>query len=57
MTTIQESAPTRSRRWRPVRDDTSVRLALTQLAKEDPNQFIREQSSRVLRSRDGRGQG
>ncbi|MGC2208611.1 MAG: HEAT repeat domain-containing protein [Candidatus Korobacteraceae bacterium] len=32
----------------PVRDDTSVRLALTQLAKEDPNQFIREQSSRLL---------
>jgi len=31
-----------------VRDDTSVRLALTQLAKEDPNQFIREQSSRLL---------
>jgi HEAT repeat protein len=31
-----------------VRNDTSVRLALTQLAKEDPNQFIRQQSSRVL---------
>jgi anti-sigma factor RsiW len=31
-----------------VRDDTSVRLALAQLAKEDPNQFIREQSSRLL---------
>lgn len=31
-----------------VRDDTSVRQALTQLAKEDPNEFIREQSSRLL---------
>jgi hypothetical protein len=31
-----------------VRNDTSVRQALTQLAKEDPNQFIRQQSSRVL---------
>jgi Putative zinc-finger len=31
-----------------VRNDTSVRQALTQLAKEDPNQFIRQQSSRML---------
>jgi HEAT repeats/Putative zinc-finger len=31
-----------------VRTDTSVRQALTQLAKEDPNQFIRQQSSRLL---------
>jgi HEAT repeat protein len=31
-----------------VRDDTSVRQALTQLAKEDPNDFIRQESSRVL---------
>jgi anti-sigma factor RsiW len=31
-----------------VRNDTSVRQALTQLAKEDPNQFIRQQSARVL---------
>jgi hypothetical protein len=31
-----------------VRNDTSVRQALTQLAKEDPNEFIRQQSSRVL---------
>jgi hypothetical protein len=31
-----------------VRDDTSVRQALTQLAKEDPNEFIRQESSRVL---------
>jgi len=28
--------------------DTSVRQALTQLAKEDPNEFIRQESSRVL---------
>jgi len=31
-----------------VRNDTGVRQALAQLAKEDPNQFIREQSGRVL---------
>jgi len=31
-----------------VRDDTSVRQALTQLAKEDPNEFIRQESSRML---------
>jgi HEAT repeats/Putative zinc-finger len=31
-----------------VRSDTSVRQALTQLAKEDPNQFIRQQSARLL---------
>jgi HEAT repeat protein len=31
-----------------VRNDTSVRQALIQLAKEDPNEFIRQQSSRVL---------
>jgi hypothetical protein len=31
-----------------VRNDTSVRQALTQLAKEEPNEFIRQQSSRVL---------
>ncbi len=31
-----------------VRSDTSVRQALTQLAKEDPNEYIRQQSSRVL---------
>ena len=31
-----------------VRYDTSVRQALTQLAKEDPNEFIRQQSARVL---------
>jgi hypothetical protein len=31
-----------------VRDDTSVRQALTQLAKEDPNEFIRQESSRLL---------
>jgi anti-sigma factor RsiW len=31
-----------------VRSDTSVRQALTQLAKEDPNEFIRRESSRVL---------
>jgi hypothetical protein len=31
-----------------VSDDTSVRQALTQLAKEDPNDFIRQESSRVL---------
>ena len=31
-----------------VRSDTSVRQALTQLAKEDPNEFIRQQSSRIL---------
>ncbi len=36
-----------------VRKDTSVRQALTQLAKEDPNEFIRQESSRVLaQSRD-----
>ncbi len=31
-----------------VRDDTSVRQALTQLAKEDPNEFVRQQCSRIL---------
>jgi HEAT repeat protein len=31
-----------------VRNDTSVRQALTQLAKEDPNEFIRQESARVL---------
>lgn len=31
-----------------VRDDTSVKQALTQLAKEDPNEFIRQESSRTL---------
>jgi hypothetical protein len=31
-----------------VSDDTSVRQALTQLAKEDPNDFIRQESSRVI---------
>ncbi len=31
-----------------VRADTSVRQALTQLAKEDPNEFIRQESSRIL---------
>jgi hypothetical protein len=31
-----------------VRTDTSVRQALTQLAKEDPNEFIRQESSRIL---------
>jgi hypothetical protein len=30
------------------RNDTSVRQALTQLAKEDPNEFIRQESSRIL---------
>ncbi len=29
-------------------NDTSVRQALTQLAKEDPNEFIRQESARVL---------
>jgi anti-sigma factor RsiW len=31
-----------------VPNDTSVRQALTQLAKEDPNEFIRQESSRIL---------
>jgi hypothetical protein len=31
-----------------VRSDTSVRQALTQLAKEDPNEYIRQESSRIL---------
>jgi anti-sigma factor RsiW len=31
-----------------VRNDTSVRQGLTQLAKEDPNEFIRQESSRIL---------
>jgi hypothetical protein len=31
-----------------VPNDTSVRQALTQLAKEDPNEFIRGESSRLL---------
>lgn len=31
-----------------VRGDTSVRQALSQLAKEDPNQYIRQQSARVV---------
>ncbi len=30
------------------RSDTSVRQALTQLAKEDPNEYIRQESSRIL---------
>jgi hypothetical protein len=33
---------------RAVRSDTSVSQALTQLAKEDPNDFIRQESARVL---------
>jgi HEAT repeat protein len=33
---------------RQVRTDTSVRQALTQLAKEDPNEYIRQESSRLL---------
>ena len=32
----------------PVKADTSVRAALAQLAKEDPNQYIRSESARVL---------
>jgi len=32
----------------PVKADTSVRAALAQLAKDDPNQFIRSESARVL---------
>ncbi len=35
-----------------VPDDTSVRQALTQLAKEDPNEFVRQESSRVLAQAD-----
>lgn len=31
-----------------VRSDTSVRQALTQLSKEDPNEFVRQESTRVL---------
>jgi anti-sigma factor RsiW len=31
-----------------VRNDTSVRQGLAQLAKEDPNEFIRQESSRIL---------
>ncbi len=31
-----------------VPNDTSVKQALTQLAKEDPNEFVRQESSRVL---------
>jgi HEAT repeat protein len=31
-----------------VREDTSVRQALAQLAKEDPNEYIRQQSARVM---------
>jgi HEAT repeat protein len=33
-----------------VRADTSVRQALQELAKEDPNEFIRTESNRVLAS-------
>jgi HEAT repeat protein len=32
----------------PVKADTSVRAALQQLAKDDPNQYIRSESRRVL---------
>lgn len=34
----------------PVKADTSVRAALQQLAKDDPNQYIRSESRRVLAS-------
>ncbi len=37
-----------------VRNDTSVRQALTQLAKEDPNEYIRQESSRILAQAPGR---
>lgn len=37
-----------------VRDDTSVRQALKQLAKEDPNDFVRHQSARILAMSGGR---
>ena len=32
----------------PVKTDSSVRMALQQLAKEDPSEYIREESKRVL---------
>jgi HEAT repeat protein len=34
----------------PVKTDSSVRMALQQLAKEDPSEYIRTESSRVLAS-------
>ncbi len=34
----------------PVKADTSVRAALQQLAKEDPNEFIRNESKRMLQA-------
>jgi hypothetical protein len=34
----------------PVRTDSSVRMALEQLGKEDPNEYIRNESKRVLAS-------
>jgi len=34
----------------PVKADTSVRAALQQLAKEDPNEFIRSESKRLLQA-------
>jgi hypothetical protein len=34
----------------PVRADTSVRMALQQLAKEDPSEYIRTESDRELAS-------
>lgn len=37
-----------------VRSDTGVRQALTQLAKEDPNEYIRQESSRILAQVPGR---
>ena len=36
-----------------VRRDTSVRQALAQLAKEDPNEYIRQQSARVMSQASG----
>jgi hypothetical protein len=34
----------------PVKTDSSVRMALQQLAKEDPSDYIRGESKRVLAS-------
>ena len=34
----------------PVKADTSVRAALQQLAKEDPNEFIRSESKRLVQA-------
>ena len=34
----------------PVKADSSVRMALQQLAKEDPNQYIRRESEQLLAS-------